>query len=170
MKSRNFMLGIVASILAMPALTGCINDPAAQPTSSPAASNDRTTSRPPCPVTLANGNQPPGETGVAARYYGNGVLWTVLPDGGKMTLTPDKSDKLGMKFPWWRGVEGKLTIEGHRLDGPGDKLTADIPDGYGTTGFQATGIYFPGEGCWEVVGKAGREELKFVVEVRKGAE
>lgn len=170
MKSRNLTIGILVSILALSAFIGCTDGPATQPTSSPAASNDETTSQQPCPVTLANGIQPPGQTELSAQYHGNGMLWTILPQGGTLTIDPDRSGKLRMKFGWWRAVNGRLTIEGYRLDGSDDKLTADIPDGYGDTGFQATGIYFPSEGCWEVTGKAGKGELKFVVEVRKGAE
>jgi hypothetical protein len=70
-----------------------------------------------------------------------------------------------MKFPWVRGVRGKLTIQGKRLDAPAPPLRAHIPDGYGDTGFQATGIIFPTEGCWEVTGKVGDSSLTFVTRV-----
>ena len=70
-----------------------------------------------------------------------------------------------MKFPWVRGVRGKLTIQGKRLDAPAPPLRAHIPDGYGDTGFQATGIIFPSEGCWEVTGKVGDSSLTFVTRV-----
>lgn len=72
-----------------------------------------------------------------------------------------------MKYPWWRAVVGKLTIEGRRLDAPAPPLGAWIPDGYGLTGFQATAIIFPTEGCWEVTGKAGEASLTFVMIVVK---
>jgi hypothetical protein len=54
---------------------------------------------------------------------------------------------LQMKFPWWRAVRGKVEIEGRRLDAPAPPIQAHIPDGYGETGFQAMGIYFPTAGC-----------------------
>ncbi len=55
-----------------------------------------------------------------------------------------------------RGVAGKLRIDGHRLDGQAPPLTAHVPDGYGDSGFQSTGITFPTEGCWRVPASATR--------------
>lgn len=69
-----------------------------------------------------------------------------------------------MKFPWWRGegVRGGLTIEGRRLDASAPLLEAQIPEGYGDTGFQASVIVFPTEGCWAVTARAGEASLTFV--------
>ena len=39
---------------------------------------------------------------------------------------------------------------------------ADVSEGYGSSGFQVTGIIFPTEGCWEISGQAGDEPLTFV--------
>ena len=74
-----------------------------------------------------------------------------------------------MKFPWWRGkgAVGALRIEGKRLDGHAPPLQADIPEGYGETGFQATGLIFPSEGCWQVTARAGQAELTIVTLVVK---
>jgi hypothetical protein len=36
-------------------------------------------------------------------------------------------------------------------------------------GFQASGVYFPTEGCWEVTGKVGTTSLTFVTVVIKQA-
>ncbi len=127
---------------------------------------------PPCPVTRPNGKAPPG-VGPSPYFHGNGALWTVLwPDsrvvfspGGSGFVLPDGS--LSMKFPWWRGVRGKLTIRGRRLDAPAAPLRASIPEGYGDTGFQATALIFPTEGCWEVTGKVGNSSLTFVTLVVK---
>jgi hypothetical protein len=41
-------------------------------------------------------------------------------------------------------------------------MGANIPSGYGDSGFQATGIIFPTEGCWEVTGRVGEASLTFV--------
>lgn len=41
-------------------------------------------------------------------------------------------------------------------------MTAHVPDGYGETGFQATGIVFPTEGCWEVTGRADKARVTFL--------
>ena len=128
---------------------------------------------PPCAVTKPNGNPPPGLPPTAPFHGGNG-LWTTLdwPDG-VVVFRPGgpgfihKSGELEMKFPWWRAVKGRLTIEGRRLDKPAPPLQADIPEGYGDTGFQATALLFPTPGCWEVTGRAGNASLTFVVMVVK---
>jgi hypothetical protein len=87
-----------------------------------------------------------------------------LPDGGAMaTINPNGS--IWAKLGWWRGVPGRLVITGHRLDAPALRLTADVPYGYGSVGFQATGITFPTVGCWHVDGRVGRASLVFVVSV-----
>jgi hypothetical protein len=75
-------------------------------------------------------------------------------------VEPDGS--IGMKFGWWRAVEGSLRIGGRRLDGPAPPLRADVPGGYGEMGFQSSGVYFPTEGCWEVTGTVGGTRLTFV--------
>ena len=66
-----------------------------------------------------------------------------------------------MKFPWWRGagLRGKLTIHGRRRDAAAPPLLADIPNGYGDPGFQATALVFPTEGCWEVTGQVADTSL-----------
>ena len=121
-----------------------------------------------CRVTIPNTSTPPGEK-PDSLYHGNGVLWTeFLPEstvifrpGGPGEVEPDGS--LAMKWPWWRGVRGNLTIEGQRLDATAPPLRADIPQGYGDSGFQATALIFPTEGCWQVTGKVGDASLTFVV-------
>ena len=124
-----------------------------------------------CPVTIANGNAPPRESAFPG-IHGNGALWTSLWPNGIIRATPEyvQSDgSVDMKFWWWRGptVRGPLTISGRRLDAPAPPLQADIPVGYGDTGFQASGIIFPTEGCWEVTGRAGNATLTFVTFVVK---
>jgi len=135
-----------------------------------------------CRVTLPNGSQNPGELPSCAgrRFpnevngfrgnHGNGKLWVTLPADGKFLITPEEDGSLGQKIPWWRGVCGRLTITGRRLDAPAGPLRASVPEGYGEAGFQASGAYFPSEGCWEITGRAGDAELTFVAEVQKEAE
>ena len=123
-----------------------------------------------CPVTAGNGSRPPGETVESPHFLGNGEIWTVLwPEG--VVLIPrgrvEDDGTLSMKFPWWRGVAGALVISGRRLDAPSVPLRADIPDGYGPIGFQATALIFANEGCWEVTGRVGEAELTFVTRVQK---
>jgi hypothetical protein len=124
-----------------------------------------------CPVTLPNGRTPAGER-LSGGHHGNGGLFTVLWPRGTIRATPNYVGSNGaveMKFPWWRGrgIHGALRITGRRLDGPASPLQAHIPSGYGPTGFQATGLVFATEGCWEVTGKAGKARLTFVARVVK---
>lgn len=127
---------------------------------------------PPCPVTVPNGSTPPGEQ-PSPGQHGTGQLWTGLWPEGKVIFEPggpgsiNADGSLGMKWWWWRGVAGQLTIEGRRLDASAPPLRADIPEGYGESGFQAAGLIFPTEGCWEVTGRVGEAELTFVTMVIK---
>jgi hypothetical protein len=43
---------------------------------------------------------------------------------------------------------------------------AIIPGGYGESGFQASGIVFPGADCYEITGEAAGATLTFVTLVR----
>jgi len=142
---------------------------------------------PVCAVTVPNGSEPPGvlthhgpndspfknSNFYGNGNYGNGKLRTTLYSDGTVVFGPGgpgsvlSDGSLSMKFPWWRGVRGKLTIEGRRLDASAPPLRAYIPEGYGDTGFQATALIFPTEGCWEVTGKVGDTSLKFVTRVLK---
>ena len=132
----------------------------------------QTNDPPPCPVTKPNGNSPPSQR-PSSNFHGTDGLWTVLWLDGTVVFRPGgpgfvlEDGSLLMKKPWWRGVKGKLTIEGRRLDGSAPPLRARIPDGYGDTGFQATAIIFPTEGCWKVTGRAGEANLTFVTLVVK---
>ena len=124
---------------------------------------------PACPVTVPNGATPPGEN-PSALHHGNGELWTVLYEGGQLVFGGKDgftlvNGSMAMKFPFWRGVEGPLRIEGHNLHAPDERLRAHIPAGYATTGFQATGLFFPSVGCWEVTAGAGDASLTFVTQV-----
>jgi hypothetical protein len=103
--------------------------------------------------------------------YGNGRLWVGgLWPKGVIVATPnfiDQDGSVGMKFGWWRQVSGYLRITGRRLDAPAPPLRADVSAGYGRTGFQASGVSFPTEGCWEVTGKVRQTTLTFVTFVIK---
>jgi hypothetical protein len=121
----------------------------------------------PCEVTIPNGQAPPGET-PGPTYHGNGRLWVGLPHDGRLVAgaAPRLRDgSMALKFGWWRGVRGLLLIDGHRLDGPAPQLLSSIPAGYGDLGFQATTLVFPTDGCWQVTGRVGDDELSFVIRV-----
>jgi hypothetical protein len=69
---------------------------------------------------------------------------------------------------WIRPQGTELVITGRRLDAEAAPLEASIPCCY-PTGFQATGLTFPIEGCWEVTAQAGEAELRFVTKVLPSA-
>lgn len=125
-----------------------------------------------CRVTRNNHSVPPGEKpppGSGAPYLGNGELWTSLWPGGVVVARPadvTRNGSIAMKFPWWRGVRGKLKITGRRLDARSPGLRAHILSGYGPIGFQSTALTFPAKGCWEVTGRVGDARLTFVTLVR----
>jgi hypothetical protein len=103
--------------------------------------------------------------------FGNGDLWVGgLGDDGVILADPrivESDGSIGWKFGWWRIVSGSLTITGRRLDAPAPLLRAVFND-YGSHGFQASGVYFPTEGCWEVTGTVGSSDLTFVTFVLQG--
>lgn len=110
----------------------------------------------------------------SALDIGEGGLFTVLWPDGTVRIPRDGVDGDGigwMKFVFQRegAAEGGLRIGGRRVGAePSDPLgtiRADIPDGYGTTGVQATSIGFPTEGCWEVIARSGTSQLRFVTRV-----
>ena len=159
----------VATLLLVLSSLGCSN-------SDTAAQNEATTASPAqeaatvegCPVTKPNGSTPPGETSEGLRHHGNGSLWTVLhyPTLPVTARNRQPDGSIDEKFPWWRGVSGNLSIRGRRIDGSAPPLRARIPSGYGDSGFQASAIIFPTEGCWRVTGSVGLAALTFVVLVR----
>lgn len=110
----------------------------------------------------------------SALDIGEGGLFTVLWPDGTVVIPASGVDRDGigwMKFVFQRegAAEGELRIGGRRIGAePSDPLgvvRADIPDGYGTTGVQATAIGFPTEGCWEVIATSGSAQLRFVTRV-----
>lgn len=167
---RTVLLAAVAAVLA-----GCLGDldgsetrptiAQQKPTLAPAVAAPGT-----CPLTLPNGRTAPGHAD-AGMNHGNGKLWTAMWPYNVVIATPDYIEPDGsvsMKWPWWRGVRGKLTITGRRLDGSAPRLRVYLPD-YGRNGFQPSGISFPTAGCWEETGAVGDTELTFVTLVLKAS-
>lgn len=164
MQIRRRRDAILAALFVGAALSGCAGASKPSPAPRPAK---------PCPVTSPGGELPRASRGF---NYGNGrlavVLWPkgnlvagALPDGSSYAeINPDGS--IEAKLGWWRSAPGRLAITGKRLDGPAPALRAAVPSGYGSRGFQASGVTFPTPGCWRVVGSAGRARLTFVVRVR----
>ena len=114
-----------------------------------------------CPVTIPNGTAPNST-------YGTRSLRTVLWAHGLVLVPPEDvgpDRRLGMKFPWWRGhgVRGLLHISGNEIHS-GAPVQARTR-GYGLSGFNATAIFFPSEGCYRIKGQAGGAGLTFVAMV-----
>jgi hypothetical protein len=70
-----------------------------------------------------------------------------------------------IKVGWFRPAGAELIITGQRLDGKAPPLEAEASCCYPTR-FQASGLYFPTEGCWRVTAQAADSELSFVVWMR----
>ena len=121
-----------------------------------------------CPVTKPLWIKPPEDSAIPdspvfGYYFANedrsilaSAWWTDQADY-QLHVT-----KEGLKLGWFRPAGAPLEITGQRIDAKAPPLQADIPGIYPTQ-FQATGVYFPTEGCWEVTAKAKDRQLTFVV-------
>lgn len=164
----NAVSRMAVGLIAVGALAGCATAPPPVP-SEPTLGDIED-----CPVTRP-GAGPPGVSpdlffGSGAAH-GNGRLWVggLWPDGVILAdrRFVDEDGAVEMKFGWWREVAGELTITGRRLDAPAPPAHDEVPPGYGSKGFQASGVTFPTEGCWEVTGTVAATSLAFVTFVRK---
>lgn len=125
-----------------------------------------------CDVTIADDRveDPPPEViedaGSDQRLFGNGNLWVALK-ASTTKIVQREDGTYGLKFMWWRVDEDSgatLRLSGKRLDGDAPPAIGNVPAGYGAV-FQASGVAFPTEGCWEVTGSAGMSTVSFVLEV-----
>ena len=150
-----------ASILFLIAfMTACLADQPAQEHATISA----------CPVTQAVRAKPPEDAAVSA-----------VPEYGYYFVNEDRSlwasawwtdqeethlyaGEKGIKMGWFRPEGVELEISGRRIDAQAPPLDAHAPCCYPTR-FQATGLLFPTEGCWEVSATAGDSVFSFVVEV-----
>ena len=121
-----------------------------------------------CPVTEPEWLKPPEDTAVLnapeyGHYFANAdhsilaSAWWTEQEYYYLTA----SEK-GIKTGWFRPAGATLEITGQRTDGKAPPLEASVPCCYPTQ-FQATGLTFPTEGCWEVTAKAADSELSFTV-------
>ena len=154
--------------IALLLLASCTAERDQEPSPDPTASPSSVA----CPLTRPNGSNPPRQRGpgqASPLSHGNGRLWVELYRRG--VIRPANYGRalpngtIAVKFPWTRGVEGRLTITGRRLDAPAPPARARIPKGYGRTGFQSTAVLFPTTGCWEVTGRVAGASLTFVTRV-----
>lgn len=121
-----------------------------------------------CPITEPVWIKPPEDAAIPdsptfGYYFANedhsilASAWWVGPEDYQLHVTEE-----GIKMGWFRPAGTPLRLTGQRLDAKAPPLQADIPGTYPTR-FQATGIYFPTEGCWEVTAEAEDSALTFVI-------
>jgi hypothetical protein len=161
----------LTTVLLLVTATACASAPPAERTlkpSEPAGYQDEATAAATCPLTEPVWAKPPEDAAVQDEpafgyYFVNGdrsiwaSAWWTGQEEGQL-----RASEGGIKVGWFRPAGAGLEITGQRIDGPGASLEADIPCCYPTR-FQATGLFFPVEGCWEVAAKAAESELTFVV-------
>jgi hypothetical protein len=116
-----------------------------------------------CTVSETVTDRPPDDSHASSFASPNGT-WYANEDRTLWAWWWGRTSVGDYKVLWVRPVGANLAITGRRLDGDAPPLSARIPDGYRQT-FQATGITFPGAGCWQVEGTAGAARLTFVVRI-----
>jgi len=155
--SRSFIFLFLIIIL----LTGCAAiDIVFQTSGSPAESD--------CPATEPAWVKPPQDSAVSGSpepgyYFVNedrsiwASAWWKEADDYVLRVSEE-----GLKVGWFRPAGIDLEITGQRLDAQAAPLEVHVPCCYPTR-FQATGLYFPTQGCWEVTAKAADSVLTFTV-------
>ena len=123
-----------------------------------------------CPVTQPEWILPPDDPAVSGApafgyYYVNhdrSLMASAWWAGD--AAPPLQAGDAGVKVGWFRPAGATLQISGQRLDGQAPPLQSHVPCCYPTR-FQATGLIFPSEGCWQVTATAADSELTFIVNV-----
>jgi hypothetical protein len=120
-----------------------------------------------CPVTEPTWAKPPEDSAVQnAPAYGYYFVNEDRSMWASAWRTEQEENYLrageDIKMGWFRPAGAGLEITGQRLDGEAYTLETHIPCCYPTR-FQATGLVFPTEGCWEVNATAEDRQLSFVV-------
>jgi hypothetical protein len=154
-----------ASLAEQPRATLAIVQPSTTPSSQRQDSETITSA---CPLATPIWAKPPTDSAVQGLaefgyYFVNedrsiwASAWWTGQDDYHLRVSED-----GVKVGWFRPAGATLAITGQRIDAPAPALEAHVPCCYPTR-FQATGLIFPTEGCWEVRAKAAASELSFVV-------
>jgi hypothetical protein len=121
-----------------------------------------------CPVTVPMQARQPADASDGLRWYGNAAVWVLLSVSGVLGTDPQQQRPWYSKVPWWRTVPGVLTIHARPVGGRAAGFHADVSSGYGATGFQPSGLYWPRLGCWRVTGTIAGQALTFTVWVKAG--
>jgi hypothetical protein len=140
--------------------------------SSRAKATLRIEATPTCPVTLPNGDRPPGQP-ARMSWYGNGRLWAGLTADGtrpveRFDLAADGS--IGDKLLWVTTPRSERpTISGERIDENAPPLRV-LGVNRGSFSGAADPSYmspvsFPTAGCWRLRARAGDVSLVYVVRI-----
>lgn len=131
-----------------------------------------------CPVTRAVSAtrppdslhyQPPPPVPYVHGWYGNQVIWVMLPIRGRLPAqtnpAPRSRERLFTKFPWYATRSGQLRVTAQRLDGAGrfQAQLGSTAQGYGPPGFVPSGLYWSSPGCWRLTAKLAGSSLRFTV-------
>ena len=88
-------------------------------------------------------------------------------DGRLATAAQPDWQTGGMKVLWLKPVGSHLAVSGRRLDGEAPPLRAELPGPSAYRGdYEASGVFVPTAGCWEVEARAEGSVLRFVVLVK----
>ncbi|HEY8884260.1 MAG TPA: hypothetical protein VIO35_03030 [Chloroflexota bacterium] len=126
-----------------------------------AVPTDVTAVAPPCPDAPITTDAP--ANGNTAKWSST---WYRSPDGQIWASAPGLQHPGGDKVLWVKPVGGQLTVQGKRLDGAAGPLYAVLSTGYESMDYQASFIWFPSSGCWEVEARANTTTWRFVVSVK----
>jgi hypothetical protein len=160
----------VATIGALGALCGCGGSGHVTATSSRAG----------CPISTPAGPRPPhrallnfGDPIARASdpgWYGNGLLWTLLPLFSAQSLR-GPGGMVHLKIPWFRAQTGDVTIEAGPVGGPPARFNAQVgtPAEYGRYGFAPSILQFGRPGCWKLHAHLASRVLTLVVRVSPAA-
>lgn len=151
--------GLIASLMRPPAFRLAVSFLAGVLATNGALGSETRQSCALTPPILATPADPPAEMRLGGWWYASAdrSLWA--------SAAPMSAGPRGNKVPWFRPQGTQLVVTGRRLDGESERPRFSVPCCYGGR-FQASGMTFPSEGCWEVTAKAGESELVFVLIVQ----
>ena len=124
--------------------------------------------QPSCPITQPVWARPPEDAAIPdppayGYYFLNedrsiwASAWWEEQDRNYLHVTEE-----GIKVGWFRPAGAELVITGRRLDADAPPLEANASCCYPTR-FQASSLYFPTEGCWEITANVADSKLSFIV-------